>query len=135
MISLHHLKSGDTVITSYGGVEKTGKVLQVDHEDKKVLVAIDDEENDLWFDLDNLYSIPLEESTLLRLQFHIDEAQSGNGRGKLYVRGPFSIRIFGEGHQPRLELHYRDETRDLKENITLNELQNHYYQMTNFHLE
>ncbi|NLR63618.1 hypothetical protein HGH92_04795 [Chitinophaga varians] len=135
MISLHHLKTGDTVITNYGGVEKPGKILQVDHEDKKVLVATDNDTNEFWYDLDNLHSIPLDEATLLRLQFHLDSNQSGNGKGKLYVRGPFSVRIHEPGNQPVLQLHYRDETRNLNAPITLNELQNHYHGMTNFHLE
>ena len=135
MINLHHLKSGDTVITNYGGVEKPGKILQVDHEDKKVLVATDDDTNEFWYDLDNLYAVPLDENTLLRLQFHLDEAQSGNGKGKLFVRGPFSVRFLEPGSSPLLQLHYRDETRNLVEPITLNELQNHYHAMTNFHLE
>ncbi|MBC9930333.1 hypothetical protein [Chitinophaga qingshengii] len=134
MISLHHLKAGDTVITSYAGVEKPGKVLQVDHEEKKVLVTTDNDTNEFWYDLDNLYSIPLDEATLLRLQFHVDTAQS-NSSSKLYVRGPFSVRIYENGNQPLLQLHYRDETRNLNAPITLNELQNHYHGMTNFHLE
>ncbi|HVI49016.1 MAG TPA: hypothetical protein VM802_29390 [Chitinophaga sp.] len=134
MINLHHLKSGDTVLTKYAGVDRTGQVLQVDHEDKKALVLTDDD-NEFWFDLDNLYPIHLDEQALLKLQFHKDEAQSGNSRGMLYVRGPFSVRFYGENNDPRLVLNYRDETRALKENITLNELQNHYHQMTNFHLE
>lgn len=134
MISLHHLKAGDTVITSYAGVEKPGKVLQVDHEDKKVLVTTDNDTNEFWYDLDNLYSIPLDEATLLRLQFHVDSGQSNTG-SKLYVRGPFSVRIHANGSQPLLQLHYRDETRNLNAPITLNELQNHYHGMTNFHLE
>ncbi|PSL46755.1 hypothetical protein CLV51_103737 [Chitinophaga niastensis] len=133
MISINALKSGDTVITNYAGAEKEGKILQIDHEDKKVLVATSDN-NEFWYDLDNLYPIHLSEAELLKLQFHKDEAASSNG-SHLYVRGPFSVRLYTEGHKPLLELHYRDETRGLNEPITLNELQNHYYAMTNFHLE
>jgi hypothetical protein len=134
MINLHHLKSGDTVLTNYAGVERPGKILQVDHEDSKVLIVTDDQ-NEFWYDLDNLHPIHLTEAELLRLQFHKDDAGSTAGGGTLYVRGPFSVRFFGEGHKPFLELHYRDETRDLNEPITLNELQNHYHDMTNYHLE
>ncbi|MEC5142663.1 hypothetical protein [Chitinophaga sp. 212800010-3] len=133
MINIHDLKSGDTVITNYGGTEREGKILQVDHEDKKVLVATGD--NELWYDLDNLVPIHLTEDTLLKLQFHKDEAASSAAGGTLYVRGPFSVRWFENGHNPLLQLHYRDETRSLTEPITLNELQNHYHGMTNFHLE
>ncbi|MCW3463740.1 hypothetical protein [Chitinophaga nivalis] len=132
MISLHELQSGDTVITRYGDVEKKGKILQVDREDKKVLVLTD--ENEFWYDLDNLYPIYLTGDTLLQLQFHVDAAHSSNA-DKLYVRGPFSVRLYPEGHKPAISLHYRDETRDLNTPITLNELQNHYHAMTNFHLE
>ena len=132
MINIHELKSGDTVITNYEGAEKEGKILQVDHEDKKVLVATD--ENEFWYDLDNLSPVLLTEATLQKLQFHKEEAASPAG-GILYVRGPFSVRFFEDGHKPLLQLHYRDESRDLNEPITLNELQNHYVDMTNFHLE
>ncbi|WP_143305353.1 hypothetical protein [Chitinophaga vietnamensis] len=135
MINLHHVKPGDTVITNYAGVEREGKVLEVLHEDKKILVHTSDDGNDLWYDQDNVYPIHLTEKELLRLQFHVDETQSGNGKGTLYIRGPFSVRWYGEGHDPRLTLHYRDETRVLRESITLNELQNHYHQMTNYSLE
>jgi len=132
MINIHELKSGDTVITNYGGEEKEGKILQVDHEDKKVLVATD--ENEYWYDLDNLLPIHLTEATLLKLQFHKEEAASSASGGSLYVRGPFSVRWFEAGHRPLLQLQYRDEVRSLNEPITLNELQNHYHGMTNFHL-
>ncbi|WP_291912544.1 hypothetical protein [Chitinophaga sp. CB10] len=134
MINLHHLKSGDTVITSYGGMEREGTIVQVDHVEKKVLVATEND-NEFWYDLDNLKSIPLTPETLLRLQFHVDESQSGQERGTLYVRGPFSVRWYPDGHDPLLVLHFRDEFRQLKHPITLNELQNHYHGMTNYHLE
>lgn len=133
MISIHELKSGDTVITNYGGEEKEGKILQVDHEDKKVLVATD--ENEYWYDLDNLLPIHLSEAALLKLQFHKEESSTSASAGTLYVRGPFSVRWFPEGHKPFLQLQYRDEVRSLNDPITLNELQNHYHDMTNFHLE
>ncbi|MFY0254378.1 hypothetical protein ACDQ55_10535 [Chitinophaga sp. 30R24] len=133
MINIHELKSGDTIITNYGGTEKAGKIVQVDHEDKKVLVATD--ENEYWYDLDSLLPVHLTEAALLNLQFHVDENASSGAGGKLFVRGPFSVRWFQEGHKPLLQLHYRDETRYLNEPITLNELQNHYHQMTNFHLD
>ncbi|HWV69643.1 hypothetical protein [Chitinophaga sp.] len=133
MINIHELKSGDTIITNYGGTEKEGKILQVDHEDKKVLVATD--ENEFWYDLDNLEPIHLTEATLLKLQFHKEESASSPAGGTLYVRGPFSVRWFEEGHKPLMQLHYRDETRNLNAPITLNELQNHYHGMTLFHLE
>ena len=132
MINIHELKSGDTVITNYEGTEREGKILQVDHEDKKVLVATD--ENEFWYDLDNLSPVLLSEAILLKLQFHKEDASSPAG-GTLYVRGPFSVRFFEDGHKPLLQLHYRDESRNLDEPVTLNELQNHYHDMTNFHLE
>ncbi|GEP92762.1 hypothetical protein SAMN05660909_04745 [Chitinophaga terrae (ex Kim and Jung 2007)] len=134
MINIHDLKSGDTVITNYGGAEKEGTIVQVDHFEKKVLVATEGD-NEYWYDLDNLVPIHLTPETLLKLQFHKDEAGSTKGGGDLYVRGPFSVRFFEPGHEPLLQLHYRDETRSLNAPITLNELQNHYHAMTNFHLE
>ncbi len=115
-------------------MEREGTIVQVDHVEKKVLVATEND-NEFWYDLDNLKSIPLTPETLLRLQFHVDESQSGQERGTLYVRGPFSVRWYPDGHDPLLVLHFRDEFRQLKHPITLNELQNHYHGMTNYHLE
>ncbi|KAA2241966.1 hypothetical protein F0L74_19105 [Chitinophaga agrisoli] len=134
MIRLHDVKTGDTVLVQYEGDLLEGKVLEVNPEDKQACV-LTHEQQEFWYDFDSLYEIPLDETQLLRLKFQKDEAQSSNGSGALYIRGPFSVRLYQkDGHEMTL-LSYRDEHRDLKGTITVNQLQNHYHGMTNFHLD
>lgn len=134
MISLHELKAGDTVLVSYEGQLQEGKVMELNPEDKQVCV-LTGEENEFWYGLESLFPILLDETQLLKLKFKKDEELSRNGDGQVFVRGPFSVRIRSDNGQKLIDLHYRDETRALKGDITVNELQNHYIGMTNFHLE
>jgi len=132
MINLHDVKAGDTVLVNYEGNTVEGQVLEVNREDKQVCVQTGEQE--FWYDLDALYAIPLNEDQLLKLKFKKEGTENGNGR--IYVRGPFSVKLYELGNgQPATRLDYRDEHRDIKESITVNQLQNHYHEMTNFHLE
>lgn len=134
MIRLQDVKTGDTVLVKYEGDLLEGKVLEVNPEDKQVCV-LTHEQQDFWYSLDDLYPIPLDEAQLLRLKFQKDEAQSSNGSGAVYVRGPFSVRLYKQDGQDITRLDYRDEHREIKGLLTVNQLQNHYQGMTNFHLE
>jgi hypothetical protein len=136
MITLHELQAGDTVLASYDGQTLEGRVTQVDHASKQACVLTNEAENiEFWYDLNNLYPILVDEAQLLKHDFHKDDALSQNGSA-VYVRGPFSVKITRiPGEDQHIDLHYRDETRMLKGEITMNELQNHYHDMTNFHLE
>jgi hypothetical protein len=133
MIHLHDVKAGDTVLVEYEGTMVEGHVLEVNREDKQVCVQTGEQE--FWYDLKDLYSIPLNEEQLLRLKFRKDEI-SAIGNGNVYVRGPFSVKLYEtENGHPATRLDYRDEHRDIRDAITVNQLQNHYHEMTNFHLE
>lgn len=134
MIRLHDVKTGDTVLVKYEGELLEGKVLEVNPEDKQACV-LTHEQQDFWYSLDDLFPIPLDESQLLRLKFQKDEAQSTNGSGVVYVRGPFSVSLYQQEGQDITRLDYRDEHREIKGPLTVNQLQNHYHGMTNFHLE
>jgi hypothetical protein len=134
MIRLQDVKTGDTVLVSYEGNLIEGKVLEVNHEDKQVCV-LTHEQQEFWYDLDSLYPIPLDETQLLRLKFQKDETQSSNGSTAVYVRGPFSVRLYKQDGQDITRLDYRDEHREIKGQLTVNQLQNHYHGMTNFHLD
>lgn len=132
MINLHDVKAGDTVLVNYEGNTVEGQVLEVNREDKQVCVQTGEQE--FWYDLDALFAIPLNEDQLLKLKFRKEGTENGNGR--IYVRGPFSVKLYELGNgQPATRLDYRDEHREIKESITVNQLQNHYHEMTNFHLE
>lgn len=134
MINLQDVKAGDIVLVQYEGNTVEGQVLEVNREDKQVCVQTGEQE--FWYDLKDLYPIPLNEDQLLRLKFKKDEALSLNGDGLIYVRGPFSVKLhtLSDG-MPATRLDYRDEHREIKGSITVNQLQNHYHAMTNFHLD
>jgi hypothetical protein len=134
MINLHDVKTGDTVLVEYEGKTIEGQVLDVNREDKQVCVQTG--EQVFWYDLNDLYPIPLNEEQLLKLKFKKEEALSGNGKSQVFVRGPFSVKLhtLDDGH-PAIRLDYRDEHREIKGAITVNQLQNHYQAMTNFHLD
>ncbi|HEU4553548.1 MAG TPA: hypothetical protein VFS25_11960 [Chitinophaga sp.] len=135
MIRLHDVKIGDTVLVSYEGELLEGKVLEVNHENKQVCL-LTHEEQEFWYPLGDLYEIPLDETQLLKLKFQKDEsATSANRYTSVYVRGPFTVQLYKEDGQEMTRLDYRDEHREIKGPITVNQLQNHYYGMTKVHLE
>lgn len=134
MIRLQDVKVGDTVLVAYEGALIEGNVLEINHEDKQVCVLTHGQQ-EFWYELENLYPIPLDETQLLRLKFKKDEALSNNGNGIVYVRGPFSVKLYKQEGQDMTRLDYRDEHREIKGLLTVNQLQNHYHGMTNFHLD
>jgi hypothetical protein len=133
MINLHDVKAGDTVLVEFEGNMIEGHVLEVNREDKQVCVQTGEQE--FWYDLDVLYAIPLNEDQLLKLRFKKEDEISSAGNGNVYVRGPFSVKLYEFDGRPATRLDYRDEHRDIRESITVNQLQNHYHEMTNFHLD
>lgn len=133
MINLHDVKTGDNVLVEYEGNRVEGQVLEVNREDKQVHVQTG--EQDFWYELDALYPLPVNEEQLLRLRFKKEEALSDGSNTQVYVRGPFSVKLhLVDGHEAT-RLDYRDEHREINGTITINQLQNHYHQMTNFHLD
>lgn len=133
MISLHDVKTGDTVLVEYEGNKIEGHVLEVNREDKQVCVQTGEQE--FWYELKDLYPLPLNEEQLLKLKFKQDESLSNGSGARVYVRGPFSVKLYElDGHEA-IRLDYRDEHREIKSSITVNQLQNHYQEMTNFHLD
>lgn len=132
MISLHDLIVGDAVIVDNEGTRMEGEVVEINHEDKQICIATGEQE--FWYSLDKLYAIPLDEEQLLKLKFRKEEATTDNGSASTYIRGPFAVKLYHQGGQAMTLLSYRDEHRDIKGELTVNQLQNHYHGMTNFHL-
>ena len=133
MINLHDVKAGDNVVVEYEGRKLEGLVLDVNREDKQVCVQTGEQE--FWYDLADVYSIPLNEEQLLRLKFVKDDVVPHPNNKRIYVRGPFSVTIHDHDGREATRLDYRDEHREIKGAITVNQLQNHYHEMTNFHLD
>ncbi|MVT10086.1 hypothetical protein [Chitinophaga tropicalis] len=133
MIHLQDVKTGDTVLVEYEGNKVEGHVLEVNREDKQVCVKTG--EQVFWYELKALHPLPLNEEQLLKLKFTPDVSSSNGTGARIYVRGPFTVRLYHyDGHEVT-RLDYRDEHREIKHSITVNQLQNHYHEMTNFHLD
>ncbi len=130
MIKIHDIKVGDTVVAQYEGVLKTGQVTAINHDEKQISVVTDEQE--FWYDQADLFPITLDEAALTNLKFKKNDAIT---EGTQYERGPFIIRLHDRNGVKSTDLQYRDEVRELNGELTVNELQNHYMQMTNFHLD
>jgi hypothetical protein len=133
MIKLHDVRTGDNVLVEYEGRRLEGHVINVNREDKQVQVQTGDQ--DFWYPLDSLYALPLDEEQLFKHKFQKDEALSDGGNTRVYVRGPFSVKLHEVNGHAATRLDYRDEHREINGPITINQLQNHYHEMTNFHLD
>ncbi len=131
MIKLSEIKTGDIVNARFEDVVNTGEVLNVDREERKVLVAHGDQE--FWYSNDDLSAIPLTTSMLEALGFTLSSDPAFNEAGTAYIKGPFIVRYL-KSDSNRLLLTYRDEHREIDNNLSVHQFQNHYQVMTNMHL-
>ncbi len=128
MIKFSELKPGDLVLANYEGQQWQGIVKDLNREDKEVCVETDVQQ--FWFKPDELQSIPLDESQLMKLNF---QKQEGDGTVK-YLKGAFRILVPGQNNFTDFEMWYREDRRHIRQPIAVHELQNHYYQMTKVEL-
>ena len=75
--------------------------------------------------------IPLDETQLLNLKFHKQENEDGTVK---YMKGAFRILLPAKNDFSHFEIWYRDEKRHIMQPIFVNNLQNHFYEMTKVHL-
>ena len=129
MIKFNELRVGDFVIANNDGDRKPGEVVELKPANKQV--RVDDGVQAFWYEIDQIFSIPLGEDSLKRLQFH--KLPNGDGTIK-YMKGAFRMMIPKEGDFSRMELWYRDEQRHVMHPINVHELQNHFLEMTKVHL-
>ncbi|HRQ18767.1 MAG TPA: hypothetical protein PL085_16960 [Agriterribacter sp.] len=132
MIKLSEIKAGDIVNARFEDVVNTGQVLDIDREERKVLVAHGDQE--FWYSNDDLSAIPLTTNMLEMLGFTLSSDPAFNEEGTAYIKGPFIVRYLKKDSN-RLLLTYRDEHREIDNDLSVHQFQNHYQVMTNMHLE
>lgn len=131
MIPLHDLKEGDVVYAEYEGQDTRGIVKQIDRETHQVCVVTNDDQES-WYAAEEVDPVALTAEELHLLQF---EPTTPATDGTVdYIRGPFTIRLAAEGDFSHLTLLYRSEQPRVVHDVAVHELQNHYMQMTNFHL-
>ena len=127
MIRLNDLKPGDLVLAEYEGEKTRGVVKALNKEDKEVCVGTSVQ--DFWFSPDDLYPIPLSDEQLRYLGF----TSSENGNGVKYMKDSFRIHVPVKNDFSNIEIWWREDRRQLSQ-LSVHELQNHYYQMTKVEL-
>jgi hypothetical protein len=128
MIRLNNLQPGDLVLAEYEGVKTRGVVKALNKEDKEVCVETAVQE--YWYTPEHLYPIPVDDEQLQLLGF----SKTENGNGVKYMKDSFRIQVPVASDFSNMEIWWREDRRQLKQQISVHELQNHYYQMTKVEL-
>ncbi|HTN05976.1 hypothetical protein [Agriterribacter sp.] len=131
MIKLSEIKTGDIVNARFEDVVNTGTVLNIDKEERKVLVAHGDQE--FWYGNDQLSAVPLTPGMLETLGFALSSDPAFTADGIAYIKGPFIVRYLKKDGNMLL-LTYRDEHREINNDLAVHQFQNHYQSMTNMHI-
>lgn len=129
MIKYQEVRIGDYVIADNDGDRRRGEVTRLNGNEKQVEVNTGSQS--FWYETDQLSPIPINEEELFKLKFskHVNE----DGTLK-YMKGAFRMLVPKEGDFSRMEIWYRDETRQIISPISLHNLQNHFYEMTKVYL-
>ena len=129
MIKFSELKQGDYVLAESDGQAWRGEVTNFNNDEKEICVNNGIQE--MYFNEENLYPLPLDEEQLLKLKFtkHVNE----DGSVK-YLKGAFRIQTPEQDDFSHFEIWYRDEKRIITHPIPVHVLQNHYTAMTKVHL-
>lgn len=80
-----------------------------------------------YFSEDNLRAIPVDEETLLKMNFEKQPNQDGSVK---YMKGAFRLQTPKQDGFSQFEIWYKDETRLILNPIYLHHLQNHYEDLT-----
>jgi len=129
MIKFNEIKVGDYLIADNDGDKNQGEVTNINGDEKQI--CVDNGTQEFWFELEQLSAIPLDETQLLNLKFHKQENEDGTVK---YMKGAFRILLPAKNDFSHFEIWYRDEKRHIMQPIFVNNLQNHFYEMTKVHL-
>jgi hypothetical protein len=126
MIKFNEVKIGDLVQVDYKGKTREGEVTGLNGDEKQICVAT--EVQDFWYDLEDVYPLPLNDEQLLNLNFHKQENEH-TGEIK-YSKDAFRLVIPAESDFSNIEMWYREDRRHHPDVHYIHQLQNHYLQMT-----
>lgn len=129
MIPIHELKQGDYVIADFEGTKRPGAVMRINMEDKQA--NVETEVQEFWYDENQLYGIPLDDTQLMALNFTKQKQDDGSVK---YMKGSFRLVISKENDFSTLDIWYREDQRHHPEIQYVHQLQHHYLQMTKVHL-
>ncbi len=125
MIKFNDIKVGDYLIADNDGDKNQGEVTNINGDEKQI--CVDNGTQEFWFELEQLSPIPLDEQQLLNLKFHKQENPDGTVK---YMKGAFRILLPKANDFSHFEIWYKDEKRHIMSPIFVNNLQNHFYEMT-----
>lgn len=128
MLKLGELKEGDIVRIEDEGVSREGTVVDISREEKQALINNGIQE--FWYNLDNIYPVPLDDEQLTRLGF----TKETDGNSVKYLKGPFRI-VINDNNFSDIEMWYREDRRHFNTPIGVHHLQNLYHNMTKVYLE
>lgn len=129
MIKFQDIKVGDYVMANNDGDLKRGEVTNVNNDEKQVCVSTGTQ--GFWYEMDQIQPIPVTEEELINLKFNKQVNEDGTLK---FSKGAFRLLAPKANDFSRMEIWYRDEQRHIASPISLNVLQNHFYQMTKVHL-
>jgi hypothetical protein len=129
MIKFQEIQKGDYLIADFDGEKRRGEVTNLQRESKKVMV--DNGIQEFWYEENQLYPLPLNDEELTALKFQQQQNEDGTVK---YMKGAFRMLVPGPGNFSKLEIWYRDERRHIVQQLSLHQLQNHFYEMTKVHL-
>jgi hypothetical protein len=129
MIKFQEIQKGDYLIAEFEGEKRRGEVTNLQRDSKRVMV--DNGIQEFWYEENQLYPLPLNDEELAALKFQHQENEDGTVK---YMKGAFRMLAPAKGDFSKLEIWYRDERRHITQQLSLHQLQNHFYEMTKVHL-
>jgi hypothetical protein len=129
MIKFNEIKMGDFLMGDYEGKMWQGEVINLNGDEKQVCLATDVQ--DFWFETENLYPIPVNNETLLKMNFLREDMPDGSVK---YKKGTFRMLIAKPDDFSHMDIWYRDDKRINPQIHYVHQLQNQYLQMTKVHL-
>jgi hypothetical protein len=129
MIKLGDLKPGDIIAVNDEGIEREGTVVRVSHEDHQALV--DNGVQEFWYGLNEMKSIPVDDTQLARLGFTKEDLDGG----VKYKKDSFRLVTPKKGDFSNIEMWWREDRRHFSIPLQVHQLQNLHLDMTKVPLE
>jgi hypothetical protein len=129
MLKIGNLKSGDIIMVNDEGVMREGTVVGLSQEENQALVNNGVQE--FWYSPEEMHSVPLDESQLLKLGFVREEL---DGYVK-YKKDSFRLVTPRKGDFSNVEMWWREDRRHFSFPLGVHELQNLHLDMTKVHLD
>ena len=129
MLKIGDLKSGGIITVNDEGVMREGTIVSVSHEENQALV--DNGVQEFWYSPEEMHSIPLDESQLMKLGFIREDAQDG----VKYKKESFRLVTPIKDDFSNVEMWWREDRRHFSFPLGVHELQNLHLDMTKIHLD